>query len=64
MISNETISNFLSIAKEAVLKTGNALSGARQEYLKTDSESRRDIKLRADTESENIILEHLKNNSD
>lgn len=63
MMSDETVLQWLAIAKEAVLKAGDILCGRDKEYLEVDSERGRDIKLRADRASEKIIIDHLKDNS-
>lgn len=63
-VSQEEKKKWLSIAKEAALLAGAFLLERSKLNMKVKSESGRDIKIVADTESERIILDYLKKNSD
>lgn len=64
MASNVELSSLLLIAKEAALLAGHFLSKSYAKSLEIDSDSGRDVKLRADKESEAMILDYLKGKSD
>lgn len=54
---------WLSLAAEATKMAGKALSANRDEWNTANVSAARDIKLRADLEAENLLLNHLKTNS-
>lgn len=64
MMSDIDPSNLLLIAKEAALQTGKFLLESNSNILQVDSETGKDIKIRADKESEAIILDYLKRESE
>jgi len=55
----DSILDWLVIAKEAALRAGVFLSKPNQRIVDITSETRLDIKIRADTEAEQIILDYL-----
>jgi len=63
-MSNQGNSELLSIAKNAVMKAGIFLSNRNQELLEIELETRRDTKIRADRESECIIIDYLEKETD
>ena len=64
MLSDIDLSNLLLIAKEAALQAGKFLLESKSNILQVDSEAGKDIKIRSDMESEAIILDHLKRESE
>ncbi len=62
-MTQDEIADCLVIAKEAVLRAGTFLSKPNQRIVDINIETRRDIKICADTESEHIILDYLKEKS-
>ena len=58
------LDQYLSIAKEAVMTAGKYLSEYERADISVDSSHGKDVKLSADRESEDIIVEILKSKSD
>ena len=63
MMSEDETNGWLLIAKEAVIRAGKFLSKTDHHIVKIDSETKRDVKINADIESERIILDYLKEES-
>lgn len=63
MMSEDETNGWLLIAKEAVIRAGKFLSKTSQHIAKIALETKRDVKLNVDTESERIILDYLKEES-
>jgi len=57
------LTEYLLIAKEAVLSAGDFLSKRNQSSMKVNCDKDKDIKIAADLHSEEIILKHLTKNS-
>ena len=63
-LSDKDVIKWLSVAKEAAVLAGAFLLERKGSNMKINKEVGRDIKIAADTESERIIIDYLKKNSD